>query len=1017
MRRALVAPAGSPQLPFDRAEIEGSIGARFTKVARAFPDRPAVLEDGRTTTYAELDAAARRIARALGDRLGSQPRPVALMLDAGAPLFSAMLGVLEAGLFYVPLDPRLPAARQEAICRDLDPAAILTDRTWFDQARALVPELTPVWRSDEIAAGPAAPEAAVIVTPDHLAYVLFTSGSTGTPKGVMQSHRNLLHNARKLATGLAIRADDRLTLLSSPSFGASVSDIFGALLTGAAVCPYSLAGDGLRRLPEFLTREAITIYHSVPSIFRCFSWTLDGREDLSRLRVVKLGGEPVLASDFDLYRNRFPRSCTFHVGLGATEMNVIRQWFADHDTPWPGASPLGYAVDETEVVLLDAEGHAVSGEGEIGVIARTLAVGYWKDPARTAAAFHPVADRPGTRLYRTGDLGRMLPDGCLLHVGRSGSRLKIRGHRVESSEVEEALSSVPGVREAAVDARTRAGTTRLVAWVVAHPQSPVGIAGLRAALARRLPAYMVPSSFVFLEALPRTATGKLDRPALPEPTQSRPPLVSAFREPDPGVEASATHAFERVLGLEKVGADDDFFELGGDSLSAVELLASLSDELVAELSAADLLEAPTPAGLAARARRSGTAPPGSLVRLQGGDRPPVFVVPGGAGDGEDLFVARRLARQTGDGFPFFCFRSGPAPHPPVEELAQRCLRQLREVAPRGPYALVGDCVGGILAVAMAAQLRAAGEEVSLLALLDTPYPGLGRQFHARLARRAPWADRVFRRFAYFSKRLRYHSGVLRALPRGRLGYALKIARVGVRGIDPPADARRREALALERRASYVAALLAWHPAPLPMKIHVVESEDGRRRGFGAAWSRLSTGGEIVRVPGDHAGFILDHGESRRRRAAALARGGGVARSTSQPPTSPRTSCGSPRRARGTRPCRAGETRRSASGGRRRPSHKARPTPWPARAGCSHRLRTDPGRSARRAVRHLRRPLVASPRRKMRASKSETPRRRALAPTRPPRREARSDRDSQRRPSPRSRSHWSPAPPTRASGSQ
>jgi amino acid adenylation domain-containing protein len=857
VRPALVVPAGSDHLPFEKTEIEGSIGDRFQKVARLFPGRPAVLEPGRATSYAELDAAARRIAHTLAQRLGRTPRPVGLMFDTGAPLFAAMLGVLEAGLFYVPLDPRLPAARLEAICRYLDAAALVAGETWFDRARSLVAEEVPVWRSDEIAAGPPAPGPAVSVTPDDLAYVLFTSGSTGAPKGVMQSHRNVLHNTMKLATGLAIRADDRLTLLSSPSFGASVSDIFGALLTGAAVCPHSLSGDGLRRLPEFLTREAITIYHSVPSIFRCFSWTLDGREDLSKLRVVKLGGEPVLASDFDLYRNRFPRSCLFHVGLGATEMNVIRQWFADHETSWPGAAPLGYAVDETEVALLDEEGRAVFGEGEIGVIARTLAVGYWKDPIQTAAAFLPVPGRPGVRLYRTGDLGRILPDGCLLHVGRKGSRLKIRGHSVERSEVEAALLAVPGVQEAVVDGRDHPDATRLVAWVVCRSQDPPGIADLRAALSQRLPASMVPSSFVFLEAMPRTATEKVDRQALPEPAPSRPPLESAFREPSDEAEAAAVVVFAQVLGLERVGAEDDFFELGGDSLSAVEALACLSEELGAELSAADLLEAPTPAGLAARARQSGTAAPGSLVRLQGGDRQPVFVVPGGAGDGEDLFVARRLARLTGDGFPFFCFRSGPAPHPSVEELVARCVRQLREVAPRGPYALVGDCVGGILAFAVAAQLRKEGEEMALLALLDTPYPGVARQLHARLLLHAPWSDRLFRRFLYFSKRLRYHSGVLRALPRGRLAYALRMVRVGARGFDPPASARRQEAL--DRRASYIGTLLAWHPAPIAGKIHLVESEGGRRRGFGEAWSKLSTGGQIVRVPGNHAGFILEHG--------------------------------------------------------------------------------------------------------------------------------------------------------------
>jgi amino acid adenylation domain-containing protein len=845
-------------VPFDQSDIEHSIGARFERVARRFPDRPAVREPGRVTTYAELDVMADRLARALTDRLGGAPGPVVLMLEAGAPLFAAMLGALEAGRFYVPLDPQLPPPRLEGILSVLDPAALVADRTGFDRGRSLVGEGVPVWCTEEILAAPPAPDLPVSVSPDDLAYVLFTSGSTGAPKGVMQNHRNVLHNALKLATGLAIRPEDRLTLLSSVSFGASVSDIFGALLTGASVCPYSLSGDGLRRLPEFLTREAITIYHSVPSVFRSFSSTLDGREDLSKMRVVKLGGEAVLASDFELYRRRFPRSCLFHVGLGATEMNVIRQWFADHETPWPGGSPLGYAVDETEVVLLDEHGNATAGEGEIGVIARTLAVGYWKDPSGTAAAFLPVPGQPGLRLYRTGDLGRMLPDGCLIHIGRTDARLKVRGHRVETAEVEAALLAVPGIGEAAVAGSDMPEGMRLTAWVVRGAADRPGIGDLRRALSERLPGYMVPSSFVFLAALPRTPTGKVDRQALPEPGGSRPPLEPPPREPRNEAEATAGRAFAEVLGLDRVGVEDDFFELGGDSLSAVELLTCLSDGLGTELSVTDLLEAPTPAALAARARPAGAAPPGNLVRLQGGDRRPVFIVPGGGGDGESLFVARRLSRLIGGGFPFLCFRSGPAPHPSVEELAARCIGQLRDAAPRGPYVLVGSCVGGILAFAMARRLREEGEDIALLALLDTPYPRLGSRLRSHLLRRAPWVDRLLRRLLYFRERARYHAGVLRALPGGRGAYALRMAGVGVRGFVPPETPRSREAG--DRRASYVGTLLAWQPAPFEGRICVVESEELRRRGSGAAWSRLASEAEVVHVPGDHASFILDHGK-------------------------------------------------------------------------------------------------------------------------------------------------------------
>ncbi len=845
-------------------EIEGSIFERFREVARAHRDRPAVCEQGRVVTYRELEASADAAAAALAARLGEAPGPVVLFAEPGGPLLAAMLGVLKAGRFYVPLDPRLPPARLEAIWRSLDAAALIAEGASFDRGRDLAAGGAAAWRLEELVSAAEPSREAPAVSPDDLSFVLFTSGSTGTPKGVMLSHRFVLHNVRRIARALSLTPEDRLTLLSSPGFGAGASDVFGALLTGAAVCPISLAGDGLRRLPESLERDGITVFHSVPSVFRSFSWTLDGSADLSRVRVVRLGGEPVRASDFQLYRNRFPTRCRFHVGLGASEAGVVRDWSAGHETVWPGGTPLGYPVDGTEVVLLDAAGRASSEEGEIGVISRTLAVGYWKDPVATAAAFEAVPGRPGFRLFRTGDLGRMLPDGCLLFSGRKDVRLKIRGHRVETQEVEAALQEVPGIREAAVGGRSLPDGTQLVAWLACRGEHPPRIGDLRRALASRLPAFMVPSAFVFLEALPRTATGKLDREALPDPAGERPSVSAAFIEPRDDAEALAASGFARVLGLDRVGADDDFFELGGDSLSAVELLTGLSDAFGVELSVADLLESPTPAALAGRARRGGSVEPGRLVRLADGTGSPVFVVPGGGGDGEDLFSARRLARLTGGGSAFYAFRSGPAPHPPIEELASRCVAQLKGVAPRGPYRLIGDCVGGILAVAIARRLRELGEPIALLALVDTPFPSRRRRLRARLLWRAPWIEGFFQRVRYFWNRLRHHAEVLLALPGGRLDYALRIADVGARGLVEPPAARRPEAR--DRRASYVGTLFSRQPEPFDGTIHRIETDEAESRGFGDGWGRVATPGPVVRIPGSHNSMIVEHGD---RVAAAL----------------------------------------------------------------------------------------------------------------------------------------------------
>jgi len=871
------APGAAPgdALPFEPFELEGSVFARFERIAARFPNRDAVRHPGRVTSYAELRDSSVRLGAAMRERVPEPSRPVALVLETGAPLFSAMLGALAAGRLYAPIDPRLPDARIEAILRELEPGGVLVDADGASasggRVRALLPGgATPVWTLAEL--DEAAPRAGASAAGGDAAYVLFTSGSTSRPKGVVQSHRNLLHNVARLTRGVAIGPADRVTLLSSPSFGASVSDVFGALLNGAAVCPYSLSGDGLLRLPAFLAREAITIYHSVPSVFRSLAWTLDGGDDLSSVRTIKLGGEAVLATDFELFRNRFSRGAVFHVGYGATEMNVMRQWFAGHETPWPGASPLGHAVDGVEIVLLNEHGRETALEGEIGVVSSTLAVGYWRDPERTAATFVPVPGRPGVRLYRTGDMGRILPDGCLLHLGRGDARLKVRGHRVETAEVEGELLAVPGVREAAVEGRERDGAVRLAAWVATDGRASLDAPALRRAVAERLPPAMVPTQIVLVAALPRTPGGKVDRRALPDPGATSPgrathdrAAISARTATD--AERAVLGAFHRVLGVE-AGLDDDFFDLGGDSLSAIELLVEIGRELGAELSVADLLERATPFALAARAGESAPADRFGPIRLRAGAGRAVFVVPGGGGDGEDLFVARRLARLAGNGPAFYCFRSGPPPHRSVEDLAERCLAQLREADPAGPYSLVGDCVGGVLAFAIAARLREQGERVASLVLLDSPFPTPRRHARSALLKRASWIARWTRRAGYLAARLRHHLRVAAAMPGGRMAYVRRMARVGARGLAAPAGARESENLA--RRASYVGALMAWTPRRIDasVPVRIVETEDGSRRGFGRAWGGVASDFEVVRLEGGHTRLILDHGDEV---AAALRR--------------------------------------------------------------------------------------------------------------------------------------------------
>ena len=837
--------------------IEQSVASRFEAVARVRAERPALCPPGApAVTYGELNAEADRVALSLRRLGGSKASPVALFLDTGAPLFAAILGALKAGRFYCPLDPALDRAWLRAVFGALSPELVVADESRLAEVGELAG--TGTHRADyrELAAGPRGGASETAASPDDLAYVLFTSGSTGSPKGVLQSHRNVLHNVRRLTSALGISPHDRMTLLSSPSFGASASDVFGALLNGAALCPLSVRGDGLRELPSRVAAHGLTIFHSVPSVFRSFLAMSRGDGDFSSLRAIRLGGEPVLASDFELYRKSFRRGCRMHVGLGATEMNVILQWSGDHDTVWPPAPPLGRPAEGAEILLLDDQCREERGaeSGEIAVVSRTLAVGYWRNPEATARAFPPASGRPGLRMYRTGDLARRLPDGSFVHLGRRDSVVKIRGFRVDTSEVETALLRVAAIREAAVVGREGPLGTRLVAYVVAGDAGSAR--NLRRALAECLPDHMVPEAFVPLEALPRTQSGKVDRAALPAPPSTRAALDSEFFEPRGERERAIAGAFAETLGLDRVGAEDDFFDLGGTSLLAADLLMRLSERLGAKLVAEDLIEAPTPAALAVRIAAD-AAPPGSLVTIQrGGERPPVFLVPGGTGEGEDLFLGARLARHVGPEFPFFGFRSLAAPHPSVAELAARHARQIRAAQPHGPYFLVGECVGGVLALEIARRLRSEGERIAMLAMLDTPFPTVGRRLEAVLRTRAPRALELVERLRYFAGRVRHHASTVRRLPGGRLAYLRKKASIATQDLAGGSGSPR--AAASRMRASYAGRLLARRPAPFDGRLGFVESEAGRDAGYGKRWARLAPRVRVVSAPGDHYTYIVDH---------------------------------------------------------------------------------------------------------------------------------------------------------------
>jgi len=593
----------SPGTAFTGADVEQSIPERFAQQVRRHGERLAVgTGSGRVVlSYDALNRAANRVAWAILARRGAGEEPVALLFEHGASTIVALLGALKAGKLYVPLDPAYPPAETAALLADARASLLVTNARNRSAARQLASPACPLIDIDALDGAPSSEDPDPSLSPQRLAYIVYTSGSTGQPKGVVHTHRNVLHRCMTQTRDLSISPHDRLSLLYSYRVSASVRNVFAALLNGASLHVYGVKEEGLAHLAAWLAREGITILLTVPTVWRRFLQTLTGDESLPRLRVVYLGGEPVYKRDVDLYRRHCSTDCVFVNSMGLTESPSLVRYFVDKDSVIVSPNvPVGHAVDGAEVLLLDEAGREVGIDriGEIAFKSRYLSPGYWRQPARTREVFLPAPEGGEARWYRTGDLGQRLPDGSLVHLGRKDFQVKVRGHRIEVAEIELTLLDFPGCAEAVVlTAPDRTGEPQLVAYVVVSAEQP-SIRILRSFLRDRLPDHMVPSAFVFLDTLPLLPNGKVHRQALPAPDRIRPTLDSPYVAPRTPIEERLSAIWAEALDLDRVGIDDAFLELGGHSLLAGQIIALVVRAFGVDLPARLFLEASTVAQMA-----------------------------------------------------------------------------------------------------------------------------------------------------------------------------------------------------------------------------------------------------------------------------------------------------------------------------------------------------------------------------------------------------------------------------------
>jgi amino acid adenylation domain-containing protein len=585
--------------PDDHASLASTFEAQVIR----YPDRIAVASGDSHSTYRELDQAANRIAQIILSRLGTKEETVALLFRPGISIIAAILGTLKAGKIYCALDPSYPPPRTAYMLEDCQARLLLTDSRHFSSAKQLAQEGQEVLNCDDIDSSSATPNPNRAVSGETGAFLLYTSGSTGNPKGVLHNHRNVLVEVRNYTADVGIAPDDRLAVWHSFSFANSIRNLYGALMNGAAVFPYDLPSEGLMPLAEWIRRNKITMIHTLATTFRAFVDTLPTDSAFPSVRVLRLGGEPINGDDVQKYKRHFPPPCKLMHVMGPTETLSIRRHFISHDWSGDGAAkvPVGYAVADKEVLLFDEGGRRVGPNetGEIVVRSKYLAVGYWRQPQLTQAAFLPDREGGAERLYFTGDLGVMRPDGCLIHLGRKDFQVKIRGYRVEVAEIEAALSKLDAVKSTVVHAQPdRDGELRLVAYIVAAPGKSAEISELKKELGQTLPDFMIPSSFVFLEDFPLLPNGKINRRGLPVPSFDRPVLPVTYAAPRNFIEVTLTTIWMEVLQLEKIGVNDRFLDLGGDSLRAGRILSRISNALQVNLSIEEVLLTETIAEMA-----------------------------------------------------------------------------------------------------------------------------------------------------------------------------------------------------------------------------------------------------------------------------------------------------------------------------------------------------------------------------------------------------------------------------------
>jgi amino acid adenylation domain-containing protein len=811
------------------------------------PDSIAVVHGSRRLTFQELNERANQLADYLIERGVRKDTPVGICLKRSLELAVALLGVMKAGGACLPLDPDYPDERLAYMLEDSQASVLLTQPGLLPRlgdAKPVVVHLSSDWK---ILQGRSTKNPTRPSDPQSLAYVIYTSGSTGKPRGVMLEHGGLVNHHVTAIELYGLQPSDKALQFSSLSFDIAVEEIFPTWIAGGAVVMRTedmpLAGSDFLR---WIGERGITVL-DLPTAYwheLVREMTETGEKLPNSLRLLIVGGEKASASAFASWVKCGGGRVRWVNTYGPTEASIIvTSHEPDPTQPVPENLPIGRAIANTQLYILDEQRKPLEAgaPGELYISGPGVARGYLGRPELTAEKFindpfinDPLSGQQGSRMYKTGDLVRMFADGNIEFLGRADFQVKIRGFRVELGEIEAVLEKHPGVAQAVVVAQETDGGKRLAGYVIAAQAKPSALE-LSKFLKEQLPEYMVPADFVFLETMPLTPNGKVDRRALPRPESKDLEKREDFVAPRNEFESTMARFWEQVLGKKPISVRDNFFELGGHSLAAARLMGMVGKEFGKKLLLTDLLQAPTIEELVALVRLEAPSTARSaVIALQPlGSKPPFFFVHGMGGS---VLRFRDLAKHMAPDQPFFGIQAqgldgAQLPLQSVEEMADVYLEHLRAAQREGPYYLGGYSFGGYVALEMARRLLAQGEEIRALVLLDT-YAGESKSVVERFLT-LPTTQKIAyakRRAARYRKSLKH--------------------RIDFLFLPPAVKAVRRACAAAENR---------YRLSSYPERILLFRASEKGLRGLedaGGGWNKYAPGGlEIHEIEGDHGNVL------------------------------------------------------------------------------------------------------------------------------------------------------------------